>query len=614
MKTTEIQIIFQPTGKRVYVLPGTLLLEAAGQAGIVLQTPCGGKGTCGKCLVKISSTDHDAVTGGSSSFFTDEEYAQGYRLACKTKAYKKLTIEIPPESTFENEHKILTVDYGKKAHLNPVSYKKYFKLSEPTAEDARSDMRRLLDSIGNIKVSYNILRQLPKFLREKNWCGTAVISDGKLIALEEGKNLNIYGVAFDIGSTTVVGTLYGLCSGKEYSVASKMNAQAAYGDDVISRIEKVRENYDNLYKLQNAIIGTINEILNSLAKQASISTDLIYEVVLAGNSTMQQIFYGIDPSPLGEIPFAQAFDDSLTVDVVHTGLNVHSGALIYIFPQIGGFVGGDTVAGMVASRLDKWEKSVLFVDIGTNGEIVLAYKNRLLATSTAAGPTFEGSGISQGMRAAKGAIEKVILKDDVLINVIGNKLPLGICGTALIDTIAELLRIGILDSTGRILNVDEIENDLPEALLKRIIILEDKPAFELVSVNETGIGKAIVITQRDIREFQLASGAIRAGINILLKQAGLLADDLSAILLAGAFGNFIRRKNARRVGLLPQISHEKIRFVGNAASLGAKMALLSRDERNYATEIRQKTEHIDLSLDPEFQLEFQMAMLFPEKS
>jgi uncharacterized 2Fe-2S/4Fe-4S cluster protein (DUF4445 family) len=286
-----------------------------------------------------------------------------------------------------------------------------------------------------------------------------------------------------------------------------------------------------------------------------------------------------------------------------------------VFPQIGSFVGGDTVAGMVASRLDRWGTPVLFVDIGTNGEIVLAWNGRLEAASAAAGPAFEGARIGQGMRATTGAIEKILVQDgDLLANVIGNVPPVGLCGTALIDCAAELLRHGIIDETGRILPPEEAPPAAPEGLRQRLV--NDRngdPCFQIATPEETASREPICLTQRDVRELQLATGAIRAAINILLRRAGVTPADLGAVLLAGAFGNFIRRSNARRIGLLPALPRDRIRFIGNAASLGAKLVLLARGERDYAEALRRQCEHVDLSLDPEFQAEFGQAMLFPSR-
>ena len=594
MTRDEIKVTFQPSGRGVYVLPGTPLMEAAGRAGIILQQPCGGQGTCGKCKVQIESADKPS-------------------LACQTRVEGAIVVDVPAESMFETRQQILVDHRGEAEEVSSVVRKVPFELAPPSREDVRSDMARLYDALGDdISVPADFVRTVPGFLRSNGWRGTAVLVEDRLIALEDGDTTaNTYGVAFDLGTTTVVGTLFDLATGGEKSIASRMNAQISHGDDVISRIHAVRENPGSLTRLQEAILGTVNDILDSLVSQSGISSAFIYEIVFAGNSTMQQILAGLDPSALGEVPFVQVFDKALTLSANRLGLRANAGAEVYLFPQVGGFVGGDTIAGMVAARMDRRDEPALLVDIGTNGEIVLAKGDQLLAASTAAGPAFEGARITQGMRATSGAIEKVLINDDVQLNVIGNTKPVGLCGTALIDTVAGLLTAGIIDETGRILPADEVPPRTSGALKSRLVATGNDVNFLLASAEESGTEEPIYLWQRDVRELQLASGALRAGINILLRRAGLEAKDLGAVLLAGAFGNFIRRNHARRIGLLPPLPTEHIRFIGNAASLGAKLALLSENERCYATELRHKVEHVDLSRDPEFQMEFGMAMMFP---
>ncbi|MBN1558216.1 MAG: DUF4445 domain-containing protein, partial [Lentisphaerae bacterium] len=441
---------------------------------------------------------------------------------------------------------------------------------------------------------------------------TAVVAGRRLIALEAGDTTQaVFGVAVDFGTTTVVGTLLDLATGQERAVASTINPQVGFGDDVISRISRIRENHGTLAEMQQAGLKALNALIENLGEQAGVDPRQVYEVVIAGNSTMQQILCGLDPSALGEVPFVQTFDGALTIPAQVLGLAVNPGGEVFVFPQIGGFVGGDTVAGMLAAGLDRADAPTLLVDIGTNGEIVLAYDGRFQATSTAAGPAFEGARIVQGMRATSGAIEKVVVREDILVNVIGNTRPAGLCGTALIDAAADLLRQGMIDQTGRILPSDETRADLPEALRSRLVTRDGQTHVQLVRAEEAAGGEAVYLWQKDVRELQLATGAIRAGINILLRRAGLEPRDLGHVLLAGAFGNFIRRNNARRIGLLPQIPCGRIHFIGNAASLGAQLALLSAEERERAEALRRATEHVDLSLDAEFQMEFGTAMLFP---
>ncbi|MBM4143541.1 MAG: DUF4445 domain-containing protein [Lentisphaerae bacterium] len=612
MDSEEIRITFQPSGRSVYVLPGTSLLEAGALAGVILQTPCGGRGTCGKCRVKIVRGAPPPPAAPSPLSAREKE--AGWRLACQCRAGRELVVEVPAESTFESPHQILVSDTGAKGRFDPTARKMRFRLNPPAQDDERSDLARLCDAVGrDVEIGYDLKRALPGLLRAHNWSGTAVLSGRELIGLEAGDTTaRVFGAAFDMGTTTVVGTLFSLADGRECGVASRVNPQVPFGDDVLSRIRRVREEHSALAQLQELIVEAINGILETLCEEAGVSPADVYDVSAAGNSTMQQILCGLDPSALGEVPFVQVFDRAQAFPAARLGLKTNPGARLYVFPQIGGFVGGDTVAGMVAARLDRWDRPVLFVDIGTNGEIVVARDGEMLAASTAAGPAFEGARIRQGMRAAAGAIEKVIVGDDVVLNVIGNVKPAGLCGTALIDAAAGLLRRGILDATGRILSAEEAPAGLPAALRARLVAEDGATRFVLVRAEHSATGQDISLWPRDVRELQLAAGAIRAGINLLLKRAGLTPGDLGAVLLAGAFGNFIRRSNARRIGMLPQIPCDRIRFIGNAASLGAKLVLLSADERRYASEMRDRTRHVDLSREPGFQSEFAEAMLYPE--
>jgi len=611
MKSTELKVTFRSGRTSVYVLPGTTILEAAGRAGIILQTPCGGNGTCGKCRVRVTS-GQCSPSEGCGRILSDDQIKQGFRLACQARVENHLAVDIPRESRFEAKVQILTGDTGRDVALGPVVRKCYFNLDVPSRRNASSDVGRLKAEVGDVEIPFPLLRRLSGFLRSHEWSGTAVLSAGRMIGLEAGDtSVSAHGLAVDLGTTTIVGTLFDLVSGEERAVASLMNPQVGYGDDVLSRIFRIRESGSALSEMQQSVIRALNGLVQQLTREAGAAARHIYEIVVAGNSTMQQILCGLDPSALGETPFVQVFDSSLSVSATALGLAVNPAAEVFVFPQVGGFVGGDTVSGMLAARMDGARKPTLLVDIGTNGEIVLAHDGKFQATSTAAGPAFEGARIVQGMRATAGAIEKVVIRDDVLFNVIGNAPPAGLCGTALIDTVAELLRLGIISESGRIRSAEEAPSDLAASLRSRLVSTNGDIGFLLVPAEGTSSREPIYLWQKDVRELQLAMGAIRAGVNMLLRRAGLGPGDLDSVLLAGAFGNFIRRSNARRIGLLPQIPCSRIRFIGNAASLGAKLALLSAAERERASVLRGKTEHVDLSLDPGFQMEFAEAMIFP---
>ncbi len=610
----ELRVLFEPSGRKVFVLPGTVLLEAAAQAGFILHTPCGGAGHCGKCLVRIRSgrctpsATEEATLGAA-------RIAEGFRLACQARVEGPLTIEIPETSLFQSQQQILTADSGEPLQVHPRVARHPLTLPSPTHGAGEiSDAERLLAALPPCRLRIAALRRLPLALRQADFRVTAVVADGEVLDIEPGHDADsAYGVAFDIGSTTLVGTLVHLRTGADLAVAARVNPQTSFGDDVLSRIAKCRNEPDGLAVLQAAVLDGINRLLDELVKKTGVDRRHVYELVFAGNTTMQQIFCGISPAALGELPFVPAFREALEMHAADLGLRVNPEAKVYVFPQIGGFVGGDTVAGIVATRLDRAPTPALLVDIGTNGEIVLAAHGRLTATSVAAGPAFEGARIVNGMRATAGAIEKVLLDGDVRINVIGNARPAGLCGTGLIDAAAELLRVGALDSTGRLLHANEAPAGLEPAIRNRLIEEQGEVKFLLADGAITSSGQPLYLYQRDIRELQLANGAIRAGINILLQDAGLRPEDLGVILLAGAFGNFIRRNHARRIGMLPPIPCRQIRFVGNTASFGAKRVLLSVEEKKYAEEIVRRVEHLDLSLHAAFLEEFGRAMLLPEQ-
>ena len=607
----RVRLRFAPSGIDVKVPGGVTVFDAASWNGIAIDSTCGGHGTCRKCRVRITEGDVP-VSKLDSRAFTPDELREGWRLACRITTAGDLDVEVPPLQT---RPKAATAGVGRQVILRPSIVKRHLVLEEATLADQRTDVQRVLDAMDDLElaVPLPVLRTLGATLRSANWDVTAVIAGAELIAVEPGDTSErCYGIAFDIGTTTIVGSLINLRTGEDMAVAAKMNPQTSFGDDVVTRIQRCRTEGDGLSKLQSAVLKAVREIIEKLFLKTSVPADAIYEVVFAGNTTMQEILCGIDPSPLGELPFVAAFTRSVHMRAADLKLNVNPEANVYVFPQIGGFVGGDTVAGIVATRLDQTTVPSLLVDIGTNGEIVLAHKGRLVATSVAAGPAFEGARITNGMRATSGAIEKVIVNGDLRINVIGNARPTGICGSGLIDAVAEMLRLGVLDSTGRIVAPEELPPATPDPIRRRVLPHGEEFCFALAMGSDTANGQPLCLYQRDIRELQLANAAIRAGINILLTAGGLTPADLQSILLAGAFGNFIRRRNARRIGMLPPIPCNHIRFVGNAASFGAKRALLSTAEKDYAERTGASTEHLDLSLDPGFQMEFGSAMILPD--
>jgi uncharacterized 2Fe-2S/4Fe-4S cluster protein (DUF4445 family) len=417
-----------------------------------------------------------------------------------------------------------------------------------------------------------------------------------------------------VGTTTLVATLLSLTSGRPVEVAARLNPQTRFGDDVLSRILHCQQP-GGLADLQQTIAAAIDQLVEQLVGQAQVDRRQIYEIAFSGNTTMQQLLARIDPRSLGEVPFVPAIGAGLTLRAAELGISIHPRGLAYLLPVIGGFVGGDTVSGILATGLGEAVGPSLLVDIGTNGEIVLAAKGQLAAASTAAGPAFEGARISQGMRGSTGAIEKVVVNNHLRINVIGDVAPVGICGSALIDLGAELLRHGLLSPEGRLQTPERLPANVLPDLARRLVWQEQQMAFLVAAESETGHGRPIFLTQRDLRELQLATGAIRAGIVILLKHAGLEPNDLEEVLVAGGFGNFIRRNNAQRIGLLPHgVPHHRIRYRGNTSLAGAQLVALSRRARRMAEALARRTQHVDLSRDPNFSMTFAESMIYPAEN
>ncbi len=441
-----------------------------------------------------------------------------------------------------------------------------------------------------------------------------MLTDHHLIDFERGDTTaRCHGMAFDIGTTTIVGSLLDLRTGREVGVASGINPQVSFGDDVLSRIKHSGSCDDCLGELRKSVLGAVVELINAACAEAGVSPREIYEITFAGNTTMQHLLCGIDPEQLGQVPFTPVFGGGLLLEAAELEVPIHPRAAAYVFPVVGGFVGGDTVAGMLATGLAGMDGPVLMVDIGTNGEIVLAHGGKLWAASTAAGPAFEGARISCGMRATTGAIEKVVADGDLRLGVIGSAAPVGLCGSGLIDLAAELLRLGVVSPEGRLLGSDELPAVMAPPLRQRVQ-QDGRAQWEfLLAGDSAGGGRRVSLTQRDVRELQLATGAIRAGIKIVCKQAGIGSSDLKRVLIAGGFGSFIRRSNAQRIGLLPtDVHHERINYVGNASLDGAKLALLSTEARKRGEELARRVLHVELSHDADFQMEFAEAMIFPE--
>lgn len=608
----RVCVTFEPDGRSVHVLPGTLLIEAAVRAGIVLDTPCGGQGTCGKCRVAVAVNPAEPIDA-ERRHFSAEELAQGGRLACQTRVTQDMTVCIPVASRLFDQ-RILTNGHGREVALAPTVRKHHLTLAQPSLEDQRADADRLLDGIQESLVPrIEVLNELPRFLREHEFDITAVAAEGQVIAIEAGDTAEQnFGIAFDIGTTTVVGFLIDLHKGRELAVAARTNPQVVFGDDVVTRIDHASAGHDARKQLQTCIVDCLNDIIDECCRASGIAWENLYEATVVGNTTMNHLFLGVNPEYIAQAPYVAALRRPVNVRGRDLGMKIHPRGIVHTLPNIAGFVGADTVGVILASGMHEAAKPVVAIDIGTNGEIVVGDRDHLVSCSTAAGPAFEGARIRFGMRATDGAIDKILVNEDVEYNVIGDVRPRGLCGTALIDIVAELLRVGVIDPTGRLLGAGEMPQRAPEAVRRRVIEGEKGLDFIVVPADETDMDGPILLTQRDIRELQLAKGAIAAGVNIMLNHLGLAPADLDQVLLAGAFGNFIRRNMAKRIGLLPDVPNARIRYIGNAAGAGARMALLSRECKETANRISDRVEYLELAGRPEFQAEFASAMMFPE--
>ena len=597
----KFKVKFQPEGKIVLATPGITVAAAAIEAGVAIDIPCGAVGKCGKCKVEISEglNEPDYI---ETEKLSKDELNKGMRLACRSKITGNTVVFISRTSKLQTQ-KILEVGIQTRVYLKPF-VKKYVLKKESLVQD---DLPQ--KTVEKIKAKFKVKDM--KVLIEK-FGGSVTISVAKeeLIAVEKGDTTGeLYGMAFDVGTTTVVGTLVDLKTGIVKATAADMNPQIVCGDDVISRLNFCITNKNGLKELNSKVIGVLNKLITEVCEETEINPKNIYDAVICGNTTMEHMLLNIDPTSLSVYPFYSKLTSSINMAYAKEfGININDKGIVKIFPVIGGWVGGDTVGVVLAIEQHKSERIKLAIDIGTNGEIVLGNKEKMLSCSCAAGPAFEGAHISCGMRASNGSIEKVdFIKNEIKFETIENALPRGFCGSGLIDAMALMVKEKIVDETGRIKDKSELlEDKVPQCLVDRIIETDRGNEFVFVKTDKIKIS----INQKDVREIKLAKGAMLAGIRILIKQYGITEKDIQEILIAGAFGNYIRAEKALIMGLLPNIGIEKVIFCGNAAEEGARKALLSVDSLAEAEEIANNVKHVNLSSDPEFQDEFAQAMFF----
>jgi uncharacterized 2Fe-2S/4Fe-4S cluster protein (DUF4445 family) len=597
----RVSLTFEPAGKSVRVPNGVSVFDAALWNGVPIDSTCGGHGTCKKCKVKVLDASMP-VTALDERAFSAEHLAEGWRLACMATAMRDLTVDVPELTT---RPKAATVGVGRQVILRPAVQKRFVQLTDATLSDQRTDVQRVLDAVDDLelRVDPQVLRTLGSTLRRANWEVTAVIVGTDLIAVEPGDTTGTsYGVAYDLGTTTAVATLMDLTTGAPIAVASMLNQQQPFGADVISRISATMLEPDSLPKLQELAQATLNDLTQDVCQQAGVDPSSVYEVALAGNATMAQLVLGIDPEPLGVAPFILAtasYSDLLAADL---GVHVHPRARAMVFPHLGAYVGGDIIAGVLASGMDRDKRLRLFIDIGTNCEIVLGNGERLMSTAAPAGPAFEAASIRCGMRAAPGAIEVVSITDEgITLQVIGDVAPVGICGS------------GLVDSSGRFLSDERIAELRPD-LASRFVERDGERLFVLATAQESGEGNDVFLSQRDVRELQFAKAAISTGWKLLLEEFGVEESEIQQVLLAGSFGTYLSARSAIGIGLVPQIPVMRIVSAGNVAGEGAKMALLSDSERHGAHALLEEIHYVELSDRTDFNDRFVDELAFPSAS
>ena len=610
-KKSSIHIL--PGDRTITALPGAVLRDVLIESGYTLDDYCGGQGKCGKCRVRFLE-NAPAPSSPDENFFRNHELAQGYRLACQTRIEKNASLFIPEDSLLKESPVLLNENL---AGIPPASElrKITLNLTPASLENQISDLDLLRNSLNEKDLVPDLffLRKLPQVLRSSGYSISLTIFDNQLMDVEpaqpHSQATGVYGVSFDLGTTTVAGALYQLDTGQCLGRTGRLNPQTIFGADVVSRILYASQSPENRLEMRLKIGQCLNEILAQLCYQADISKQYVGYITLAGNTTMQHLFLGVPADNLPLAPYVPVYKNGLFLMAEEAGLYAHPRARLYVFPAIGGFVGGDTVADLLVADLSSQNSLCLMIDIGTNGEIVLGNRNKIFATSTAAGPAFEGRNISCGMRAEKGAIDRVTMGADLALHTIEDAPASGLCGTGLISLVSELLSHGLIDPSGRF-QVPESDS-LSHNLKNRLIETEQGRKF-LISSESQGAVRDLYLLQKDLRELQLAKGAIAAGTILLLKEYGATINDIETIYLAGAFGNYIDPSAAIRLGLLPDIGVGKIRFIGNAALTGASYALVQKEKRLNAEHLAREALFIELAGRRDFQDVFAETLLFPD--
>ena len=623
-------VIFQPSGRRGQVEKGKNLKEASVLLGVDIEGLCGEQGVCGKCKVRVqegffekygiesSRESLTPLTDTERDDLAESECEQGFRLACMAEVLHDVVVFVPEESRLGKQ--VVRKAAGEiDIALDPAVKTYSVERPKATLEDSVGDWERLQTGLQKAhgieysSIDYHALAKLQNALREGEWKATVTVWMGnEVIRIQSGEAEKTYGVAVDVGSTTVAAYLCDLSTGELIATSSMMNPQVTYGEDVMSRISYTLTNPEGLEQLHRTIIEGLNGLLEDLAGQVGIQAEEIVDLVIVGNTCMHHLMLNIDPRYIGKSPFPPALHHSLDIKARDLGVKICPGAYLHVLPIEAGFVGADNVGVLIAETPYKEEKVRLIIDIGTNGELILGNSKKLISSSCATGPAFEGAEIKYGMRAAPGAIEKILIdreSKEVRFKVIDkeawndeteNMGAKGMCGSAIIDVLPQLFLAGVIDRTGR------FAKDLETP---RYRVAEETAEFVIAWARETSIDQDIVITQDDVRAIQLAKGAMYAGAKIMMRTFGV--EKVDEVILAGAFGSYIDKESAALLGLFPDCPIENIRSVGNAAGDGARMALLNVDKRSEANEWARQVEYLELTLEEDFDKCFAQAMWLP---
>ena len=629
-KDKEHTVVFQPAGIRGKVADGKTLLEASRELGADIEGICGGKAACGKCMIRIENgffekygieskpASVSPVSGGDRKLLSKQQIRNRYRLACQTHVHGDIVVFVPEESR-KGKQVIRKEATIRDIKLKPAVKKYHLELRPATLHDSLGDFERLQTELlqqfklRELTIDYPVLLNLQNMVRQGDWKVTVSIWNGKeIINIESGNVANAYGLAVDIGTTTVAGYLCDLRSGNVVATNAIMNPQVAFGEDVMSRISYSVKNKTGLKQMNQAIIRGLNQITQRVAVRAGVRCLDIIDMTVVGNTCMHHLFLNIDPIHLGKTPFTPSLHHSIDIKARDLGLKISPGAYVHMLPIEAGFVGADNVGVLIAEEPYNQDEMVLIIDIGTNGELILGNRNKLFSASCATGPAFEGAEIKHGMRAAPGAIEKLEIDNktkEVRFKVIGNKHwntevknigAKGICGSGIFDVTAQMFLTGLIDKGGR------FNSNIKSPRLRQN---DKEPEFVVAWARETSINRDITVCQSDIRAVQLAKGAVYAGARILMNRLGV--SNLDKVILAGAFGSYIDKESAAVIGLFPDCAPENVIAVGNAAGDGARIALLNVDKRKEANVMARQVGYVELTLEPDFNKVFTQAMVFP---